>query len=887
MKNNFRENIVKKFFVTGFVVLFCAITVLTTGVFSPEINKAYAAETQADVFFDDFDGNMFSERWSEPVNAKLQTGGYSLRYDGDNGRWGACVSPMLHKITGNTEITFDIQVSGGGWLAFVFGLPRYNTSMEYADVGTWFFADSTRLMDDKNGTSGGPAASTMDDYATYRVSPWNFGRTSMRYILTKNDEPRESDGATMYKLELYMYEAGTTCPSVPQATYDNLECDGYYGFSSMGNVKATVTDFVVKENGKSVFEDNFTESAFMFDNVKVPDANWAVTYFDSSMLAIGPTADVKIITGKSGGSITNSRGIVRDSLVDKQFGFSIEANLSNISSSTVFGMELGNGKFFAGLEKVGAGEYRAVSVSSGKITETTASNRLANAENVKILFEGYSDGRIVITADDCVYTLKGGDFSGSFKIGTAHISADETEAGYVVFDNAKLQSYHYDSAIDAKDQAINFKGVRTYEESGVTLYQYYVNRKDWLMQGCTSPIYKAGQEKNYVQFSESDVNMLFGPKQKYSEFICRFSITVTDDAAKNETAVLFSFARQTLSGAAWDTPYLVFTKKPRGMEIAGGGGVSGKSVTGDVSFWNNRDAENNLITYNVMIVVIEGKLEVYFAPSDASAAEMNILRGVFEYSDTKGYMAVAGHNSASFRIGSFSVNNINAKNTNAAQKLQKDNGVQQVDESVLLTGKSQITTYDEFGDFIMYTQVKSLINGKLNIVLPNGTGIAVQQGSVIGKGLKKISSGAREEKMLGGESGIMCVRVQNGRLYVGYAAENEPVKLALEYAAEFELPTSVVRGKLTFSADDGSAVLVDSVNVYSLDAAIEIATQDYDPNVVDDIDVVKPEIGEKSSETENTGCRGSLNCVYSFYTSLGIIAFVFMILVKRCRRKEN
>ena len=69
MKNNFRENIVKKFFVTGFVVLFCAITVLTTGVFSPEINKAYAAETQADVFFDDFDGNTFSERWSEPVNA--------------------------------------------------------------------------------------------------------------------------------------------------------------------------------------------------------------------------------------------------------------------------------------------------------------------------------------------------------------------------------------------------------------------------------------------------------------------------------------------------------------------------------------------------------------------------------------------------------------------------------------------------------------------------------------------------------------------------------------------------------------------------------------------------------------------------------------------------
>ena len=123
-----------------------------------------------------------------------------------------------------------------------------------------------------------------------------------------------------------------------------------------------------------------------------------------------------------------------------------------------------------------------------------------------------------------------------------------------------MQSYSYDSIPDAQDQAINFKGVRTYEESGETLYQYYVNENKWLMKGCTSPLYKVGEERNFVQFSESDVNTLFGPKQKYSEFICRFSITVTDDTAKNDTAILFSFGRKIVSGAAWDTPYLVFTK---------------------------------------------------------------------------------------------------------------------------------------------------------------------------------------------------------------------------------------------------------------------------------------------------------------------------------------
>ena len=134
-------------------------------------------------------------------------------------------------------------------------------------------------------------------------------------------------------------EAGENCPSTPQATYDNLECDGYYGFSSMGNVKMTVTNFAVQENGKKVFEDNFTQSAFMFDNVNVPNAKWAVTYFDSSMLALGPTANVKIVTGKEDGSITNSRSITRDVRVDKQFMFSVEAGLSDISDATVFGME--------------------------------------------------------------------------------------------------------------------------------------------------------------------------------------------------------------------------------------------------------------------------------------------------------------------------------------------------------------------------------------------------------------------------------------------------------------------------------------------------------------------------------------------------------------------
>lgn len=885
MKNISRINTIKRFSVFGLIALCLAMTLALSVCLFSASQKANAAEVQTDIFSEDFDGSTFSELWKDPVNAELQTGEYSLRYDGNNGRWGACISPMSHKITGDTEISFDIQVSGGGWIAFVFGLPRYNSSMEYGDVGTWFFSDVTCLMDDKKGTSGGPSDTTMDDYAKFDVSPWEFSKASIRYVLTKKDEPRESDGATMYKLDLYMYEAGENCPSTPQATYDNLECDGYYGFSSMGNVKMTVTNFAVQENGKKVFEDNFTQSAFMFDNVNVPNAKWAVTYFDSSMLALGPTANVKIVTGKEDGSITNSRSITRDVRVDKQFMFSVEAGLSDISDATVFGMEFGNGEFFAGLEKTGQGEYRAVTVASGKVTETTASNSISDSGNVTIVFEGYHDGKIKITVDDTVYELKGGDFAGVFKVGTKHIGEAETQAGYVVFDNAYMQSYSYDSIPDAQDQAINFKGVRTYEESGETLYQYYVNENKWLMKGCTSPLYKVGEERNFVQFSESDVNTLFGPKQKYSEFICRFSITVTDDTAKNDTAILFSFGRKIVSGAAWDTPYLVFTKKTQGMEIAGGGGVSGEASTGEISFWNNRDSENDLISYNVMIVVIEGEIEVYFAPSDAPASEMSVLRGLFTYNDTEGYMAVAGHNGASFRIGSFAVTNINAENTNSVQDLTKNADVQEIGESLLLSGGAAATTKDSFDEFIMYVKVKPVVNGRLDVMLPNGCGITVSEGRVHGKGIKEIYSDTRTEDMLRGESGILCIRVQNNRLFVGWAASNEPIKLITEFVAEFELPKNIDRGELIFSSGDGSAILLEAVSVYSLDAEIEIATQDYDPDLIDDIDIVKPELGEENQSGE-TGCGSVVKAVSISVASL-ILVIAALVIVVVCRRRKR
>ena len=123
---------------------------------------------------------------------------------------------------------------------------------------------------------------------------------------------------------------------------------------------------------------------------------------------------------------------------------------------------------------------------------------------------------------------------------------------------------------------------------------------------------------------------------------------------------------------------------------------------------------------------------------------------------------------------------------------------------------------------------------------------------------------------------------------MGYAASNEPIKLISEFAAEFELPKDNARGVLTFSAGDGSAVLLDTVSVYSLDAEVEIATQDYDPNLIDDIDVVKPEFGEQikngDNKNDNRGLIIALVTVGAVLACAAIVA-VTVVLVKRGKRK--
>lgn len=881
-KNMLRQ---KLLLVSAFVL---TVLLIACSILFDAAKKANAAVVRTEIFTEDFDGKDWGEEWTDPVNAELCVSEYSMRYNSDSGQWGSTIALMPHKITGSTEIMFDMEAKGGGWIAFVFGMPHYTNTIEYGDTGTWFFSAETRLMDDGKGTYGGPKDFTMDDYKTYGVSPFLIsGKTTMHYVLTENGRTRQHDNAKLYDLDLYMYKKGEQEPAQPNVRYTDVELEGYYGFSSMGSVQMTVVDFTVKENDQTVFEDDFTDSAFMFDNDSAPGQKWSVTKIEQSALSVGPLSDVQIVTGEADGSIASVHKIVRDARVHKQFTFSVQATLGEISPDTLFGLSLNDGKVFVGLEKTGEKSYRAAAVKEGAPIETTNSATLSS-DSFTMTFEGYSDGKIVLTADTAKFEFSVDDFSGTVKLGTHRLAETSVSAGKVAFDNASLHTYAYDSAYDAKDMSINFKGVRTYEESGETLYEYYVNRNDWLMQGVKSPMYSTTQERNYVQFSDGNWNKLFGPKQRYSEFVCRFTVTVTDDNATPETAIIFSFARQNYPDAAVDYPYIVFTKKRHGMEVAGGAGIGGAATLNDVSFWNNRDANNNYIPYDVMLIVAEGKIEVYFASSNADAAQKSVLRAAFTHEDTKGYIALAGHNGASFRINGFSVTNIALNGTGSKQNLIASDSAQTHGDAILLTDGANVKTEKEFTDFMMYLKVRSVINGALTIALPNGSGITVSEGKVFGTDVIKSATTERAKELFSSPEFTLCVRAQGNRLTLGYIASDAPIGLLMEPVAEFVTANSTTLGNVTVKAGDGNATLVQSARVYSLDMSIPIETQNYDPALEPELDPVKPEFGEVvNRDAEKKGCGSVVNAESVIFAGLVLATFAIVAVLRKKKGEEK
>ena len=254
-------------------------------------------------------------------------------------------------------------------------------------------------------------------------------------------------------------------------------------------------------------------------------------------------------------------------------------------------------------------------------------------------------------------TFKELDLEGNFALGTIGAVASNAK-----FDNVTLNvTKRVALKTQAEDRLIDFTGKQVFEEDGYTYETMYIDASKWY-SGTNVRVSRDGGD--YIQFANANSASVFGARNRFQEFICRFSITVSQnrDVAPNGAKIGLSFGRKAFHTDNASNPAVFFEKTTGGMQMriynvscaqAKGGVVA---LTG-MDFWSSDDIANDPVTYNVMIVVRGGTANVYCAASTDPVSEMAVLRAQLTDFESYGFVAAAGRDGATFRLNDFSVVN--------------------------------------------------------------------------------------------------------------------------------------------------------------------------------------------------------------------------------------
>ncbi|MCM1219349.1 MAG: hypothetical protein NC548_33125, partial [Lachnospiraceae bacterium] len=275
----------------------------------------------------------------------------------------------------------------------------------------------------------------------------------------------------------------------------------------------------------------------------------------------------------------------------------------------------------------------------------------------KLKVEGFYDGVVTGTFGGRSETFKELDLEGNFALGTIG-----TVASRAMFDNVSLNvTKRVEPKSGAEDRLIDFTGKQTFEDDGYSYSAVYIDNSKWY-SGTGVRISRDGGA--YVQFADANGASVFGPRSRYGEYICRFSVTVSQnrDAAANGAKIGLSFGRRAFHTDNTSNPAIFFEKTGSGMQLriynaeceqARGGAVALEGM----DFWSSNDAAGSPVTYHVMVIVRGGAASVYCAASTAPASEMSVLRARLTGFESYGFVAAAGRDGATFRLNEFSVVN--------------------------------------------------------------------------------------------------------------------------------------------------------------------------------------------------------------------------------------
>lgn len=406
----------------------------------------------------------------------------------------------------------------------------------------------------------------------------------------------------------------------------------------------------------------------------------------------------------------------------------------------------------------------------------------------------------------------------------ASCNSSETSSG--IHSNS---SENTNTVATTKTWATNFAGTISEEADGAVYTNYYLNQNDWLIGENVKFRDSVQEGSDYIRFLNSTNRSLFGPRVRYEDFVCRFTVIMGNiDLAGNGASFGLSFNRKTLYSYANDCPGILFMKADNGTAVRVTQGDMDKAESGTVwlqyqeenaiDLWSEKDAK-----YDFMVVKSGDEAQVYYAKA-GDTESLKILRTTISGVSGEGFVAMSGIMGSTFYLDNFGVWDLNENRENLSEYTQNGSVALSENKAVVNRGGSLLSknalsnvsvTYDlklTSGNSFALMLGDSFINFSSDDSVTGSKDIATIKNEAIDFSAFKNGAAVRLRNM----GSMVYVDVNNGDGYVTVAIFDTK---------------KVEQMNFGIKAGEDASLIVNSIANVSLAGTVEIATKNYDPIV--------------------------------------------------------
>ena len=387
-----------------------------------------------------------------------------------------------------------------------------------------------------------------------------------------------------------------------------------------------------------------------------------------------------------------------------------------------------------------------------------------------------------------------------------------------------------------KTWATNFKGIITETgDDGYVYKNYYLNKNEWVIgDGVVLASYSEGKTKDYLRFLDCNNRSLFGPRVRYEDFVCRFSVIMNDiELAGSGASFGLSFNRKTLYSYANDCAGILFMKSDEGTAVRATQGTLDKSSG---SIWLQYQEENAIDLwsekggkYDFMVVKSGDTAQIYYAKA-GNTEDLKILRATVSNVGGEGLIAMCGLMGVNFQLDSFGVWDLNEVNDKLSDYTLNGSATASGNQ-VVLGREGSLLSANTYEDASVSYGLKLTAGNSFACMVGDESISFASDGSITGSnGLTVVKNSIIDFSGFSKGSAVRLRKV-GSLIYVD-------VKGVKGYTTQAIFSGVAKQTKFGIKAGANASLIVDTPAIVSLVGTMDIATKDYDPNV--DVDPMSP-----------------------------------------------